>query len=64
MSSVNKVVAPRKLRVTVTVEEFDPPKSNDLPNSKELWTSVGSLSKKQIFNFNIENLRRLFWWIF
>jgi len=64
MSSVSKVVAPRKLRVTVTVEEFDAPKSNDQPNSKDFWTSVRSFSKTQIMSLVIENLKRLFWWIF
>jgi hypothetical protein len=61
MSSVSKVVGPRKLRVTVTVEEFDAPKSNDAANSKELWTAVRSFVKKQIINLGI---RRLFWWLF
>jgi hypothetical protein len=61
MSGVSKVVAPRKLRVTVTVEEFDAPKSNDAPNSKELWTTVRSFVKKQIINLS---LQRLFWWVF
>ncbi len=64
MSSVSKVVAPRKLRVTVTVEEFDHPKSNDAPNPKESWKNVGIFVKKQIIKFSIENLQRLFWWVF
>jgi hypothetical protein len=63
MSSVSKVVAPRKLRVTVTVEEFEHPKSNDATNSKESWKNVGIFVKKQIIKFGIENLQRLFWWI-
>jgi hypothetical protein len=64
MSSVSKVVAPRRLRVTVTVEEFDHPKSNDAPNSTESWKNVGIFVKKQIIKFSIENLQRLFWWAF
>jgi hypothetical protein len=64
MSSVSKLVAPRKLRVTVTVEEFDSPKSNDPRNSEEFWTSVRSFLKKQIVNLSIKNLSRLFWWVF
>jgi hypothetical protein len=63
MSSVNKAVAPRKLRVTVTVEEFDPPKSNETSSSKELWASVGGALKRQIIEYSTENLRRLFWWL-
>jgi hypothetical protein len=63
MSSVNKVVAPRKIRVTVTVEEFDPPKPNDAPNSKPFWAGVRSFLKKQIINYSIGNLRHLFWWV-
>ena len=64
MSRVSKVVAPRKSRVTVTVEEFDSPKLNDPPNSNEFWTNVGRFLKKQIVNLGIENLRRLFCWLF
>jgi hypothetical protein len=60
MASVN---TPRKLRVTVTIEEFDPPKSNDAPNSKEFWTSVRSFLEDRIINQAFEIIRALFWWI-
>ena len=53
MASVNK--EPRKLRVTVTVEEFDPPESVKAPNSKEFWTSV-------IINQSFAAIRRFLGW--
>ncbi len=57
-----KIASPRKIRVTVTVEEFDHAKANDTPSSKEFWVGVGSFLTKKVFN--LSNLRRLFSWIF
>ena len=62
MPNVSKAVAPRKLRVTVTVEEFDSPKSTEPANSKEMW--MGNFLRKQIVNLGIEKLHRLFSWLF
>jgi hypothetical protein len=57
MASVNKIVAPRKLRVTVTVEEFD--QSNEASNSKEYWATVMNRLKKQLITSSMQILSRL-----
>jgi hypothetical protein len=61
MSSVSKVAPPRGLRVTVTVEELDPPKPDERQNSKDFWASVGGLFKKLMISLGFVNLRQLFW---
>jgi hypothetical protein len=63
MASVNKVVAARKLRVTVTIEEFGPSKPNESPKSGEFWTRVRNFLEDQIVNQSFQTIRWLFWWI-
>jgi hypothetical protein len=60
MSSLNKVVAPRKLCVTVTVE-YDQSKTDDVSNSKEFGVGVRKFLAWQIISQFFEMLRRLFW---
>jgi hypothetical protein len=59
MSSGNK-----KLRVTVTVEEFDSPKSKEVASPNDISVSLRNLLKSRLINQGIEIFRRLFPWMF
>ena len=63
MSDVNETVGSRKLRVTVTVEEVDAPKSTDSQNPNESWSSVKKSLKEQMIEVGLEGSRRFFWWL-
>ena len=51
---------PRKLRVTVTVEEFDSTKPIETAKSKDLWGNVEASIAKQVVNFCVECAQYLF----
>jgi hypothetical protein len=53
----------RKIKVTVTVEEFDTPKSSKT-NSTELWDTAKASLSKRLIDACVGTLRQLFWGVF
>ena len=60
MSVVNE--APRKLRVTVTLEEFGSPESPE-KSSSELLADETASRRRKLVKYGIEGVQRLFWWL-
>jgi hypothetical protein len=61
MSVVNE--APRKLRVTVILEELGSPESPEKNSNEPLADEMASRRRK-LLDYGIEGVRQLFWWLF